>query len=250
MYGNNYAVLRDIAKDVFGEASKLVKPIDATHRKNGLGDPLTGDEVVVFGKYWGNELPLPRPKEISGRAASTYYVDWILAKISAHGDLEEIIAVEVQTIDTTGSYLDQATKFFAGEVYSGGSSKSPEYSNSGMNWENVNKRILPQLIYKGHVLRREEKCQKGLFFVCPKQVYDRIRNRLGGSMHAYRPQPGSITFRSYELDETAQPGQHLEMKLHGQFTTTVDQVALAFTSPMNLPEQDVYAQAIQKALGY
>ena len=52
----------------------------------------------------------------------------------------------------------------------GGTDRSPEYSNAGMNWENVNKRILPQLIYKGHVLRREELCRKGLFFVCPKHV--------------------------------------------------------------------------------
>jgi hypothetical protein len=40
------------------------------------------------------------------------------------------------------------------------------------------------------------------------------------------------------------------MTLHGQFTTTVDQVALAFTSPMNLPDEDVYAGAIKRALGY
>lgn len=33
-----------------------------------------------------------------------------------------------------------------------------------------------------------------------------------------------------------------------EFTTTVDQVALAFTSPMNLPDQDVYEKAITKAV--
>ncbi len=42
------------------------------------------------------------------------------------------------------------------------------YSKAGVNWENVSKRILPQLIYKGYVLRRERLCSKGLFFVCPK----------------------------------------------------------------------------------
>jgi len=35
---------------------------------------------------------------------------------------------------------------------------------------------------------------------------------------------------------------------NAQFTTTVDQVATAFTSPMNLPEQNVYANAINLAL--
>ena len=57
-----------------------------------------------------------------------------------------------------------------------------------MNWENVNKRILPQIIYKGHVLRLEERCTKGLYFVCPKQVYSRIRERLGGNLRADPPE--------------------------------------------------------------
>ena len=34
----------------------------------------------------------------------------------------------------------------------------------------------------------------------------------------------------------------------GQFTTTIDQVALAFTAPANLPPAGVYEQAIQAEL--
>ncbi len=242
MYSENYRALRELAEEVFGADCILLKPSE-------VGNVLTGKEVVVFGKYWGNELPLPRPKGAKAGRSSTYYVDWILAKLTTEGDLRELIAVEVQTIDTTGSYLDQAQQFFKREAFTGGSSQNPQFSDAGMNWENVNKRILPQLIYKGHVLRREEKCKKGLFFVCPKQVYDRIRDRLGGKMMTYKPQPGSITFRSYELEEAGPAGTQRAMTLHGQFTTTVDQVALAFTSPMNLPDEDVYAEAINKALG-
>ncbi len=250
MYAEQFRALRELAEEVFGSDCLLIKPTAAFERHSGLGDALTGKEVVVFGKYWGNELPLPRPKGAKATRVSTYYVDWILAKLTATGELDEIIAVEVQTIDTTGNYSNQAQAFFDGQDFAGGTTRSPQYSNAGMNWENVNKRILPQLIYKGHVLRREEKCKKGLFFVCPKQVYDRIRDRLGGAMMTYRPQPGSITFRSYELDDIGDLGTHRAMRLHGQFTTTVDQVALAFTSPMNLPESDVYADAIRKALRF
>ncbi|KAA8610881.1 hypothetical protein AL037_11595 [Salipiger aestuarii] len=248
MYGESFLALKDLAEEAFGPGCTLIKPSEAQERIVGLGAKLNGSEVVVFGKYWGKELPLPRPKGRGAKSASTYYVDWVLARLNAAGELGEIIAVEVQTIDTTGSYRDQAERFFEGEPYVGGSSRSPDYSAAGMNWENVNKRILPQLIYKGHVLRREELCKKGLFFVCPKQVYDRILDRLGGHLHDYRPGQGTITFRSYELGPQGAPGTHRAMTLHGQFTTTVDQVALAFTSPMNLPEADVYAAAINKAL--
>ena len=38
------------------------------------------------------------------------------------------------------------------------------------------------------------------------------------------------------------------MTLSAQFTTTVDQIALAFTAPVNLPDQNVYAAAINAAL--
>ncbi len=177
-----------------------------------------------------------------------YYVDWILARMSADGDMAELTAVEVQTIDTTGNYSDQAQKFFAGEAYIDGRGRTPGYSNAGMNWENVNKRILPQLIYKGHVLRREERCSKGLFFVCPRQVFDRIRDRLGGTLHEYRPGNGTITFRSYQLGGGSPDGQSRDLEFFDQFTTTVDQVALAFTSPMNLPDMNVYSAAITAAL--
>lgn len=248
MYGEDFLALKDLAEDAFGPGCTLIKPTEAQERKVGLGPALTGSEIVVFGKYWGKELPLPRPKGKDVGRASTYYVDWVLARLTNAGEIDEIIAVEVQTIDTTGSYRNQSESFFKGEQFAGGTVRSPSYSNAGMNWENVNKRILPQLIYKGHVLRREELCRKGLFFVCPKQVYDRIRDRLGGNMHDYKPGQGTITFRSYELGEAGKPGTQRKMSLHGQFTTTVDQVALAFTSPMNLPDADVYAAAINKAL--
>tara|TARA_R110002072_G_scaffold35177_51_gene104475 strand:+ start:628 stop:1146 length:519 start_codon:yes stop_codon:yes gene_type:complete len=168
--------------------------------------------------------------------------------MSADGDMAELTAVEVQTIDTTGNYSDQAQKFFAGEAYIDGRGRTPGYSNAGMNWENVNKRILPQLIYKGHVLRREERCSKGLFFVCPRQVFDRIRDRLGGTLHEYRPGNGTITFRSYQLGGGSPDGQSRDLEFFDQFTTTVDQVALAFTSPMNLPDMNVYSAAITAAL--
>jgi hypothetical protein len=208
---------------------------------------VTGNEVAVFGRYWGQELPLPRPKGTGG-VRRQYYVDWILAKLSPQGDLKELTAVEVQTIDTTGNYSEQSKSFFENKAFTDKRGRSPGFSNAGMNWENVNKRILPQVIYKGHVLRRETKCTKGLFFVCPMQVFHKIRERLGGPLHEYDPGNGTITFRAYELGPVAADGACRRVVFANQFTTTVDQVALAFTSPMNLPDRNVYEAAIRKAL--
>jgi hypothetical protein len=246
LYAGSFRILKDIAEATFGAGVELIRPSDAAIRR--LTGEFTGNEVAVFGRYWGQELPLPRPPGTNNSETRKYYVDWMLAKLGASGELAEITAVEVQTIDTTGNYSDQAQTFFASQSFTDQQGRNPGYSEAGMNWENVNKRILPQLIYKGHVLRLETKCTKGLFFVCPKQVYERIRDRLGGNMHTYQPHTGAITFRSYELGPETEPGQLRTLDYVGQFTTTVDQVALAFTAPMNLPAPNVYEAAIKAAL--
>ncbi len=103
-------------------------------------------------------------------------MDWILALLSPEGTLQEFVAVEVQAIDTTGNYRAERDAHMNGQAFTG-------YSEAGVNWENVSKRILPQLIYKGHVLRRERLCKKGLFFVCPTPVYQKS---VEGSAEIYR----------------------------------------------------------------
>lgn len=246
LYADKFRILTDVASEAFGPDTELVKPPEITRRRQS--GTISGNEVAVFGRYWGQELPLPRPPGAGSSSTRQYYVDWILARIGGDGHLRELTALEVQTIDTTGNYSDQVQRFFAGRPYTDKKGRSPGYSDAGMNWENVNKRILPQIIYKGHVLRREARCTKGLFFVCPNKVYDRIRERLGGNLHEYNPGNGTITFRSYEPGPAVPQGHQRDLVFSNQFTTTVDQVALAFTSPMNLPAQNVYEAAINTAL--
>lgn len=228
MYANEYRILLDVAIDAFGPKVRLCRS-----KRQLMRD---GKDVVVFGKKWGKELRLP-----SRRAKGGYFVDWVLALIDPSGNLSEFVAVEVQTMDTTGSY--EAT---VRTLYEGG--LEPEPSKAGINWENVNKRILPQIIYKGHVIRLERLCKKGLYFICPEPVYLRIAERLGGNLTNYPPQPGALTFMWYGLGPSPKVGESFGLALSGRLTTTVDQVALAFTSPRNLPEPGVYELAISQAL--
>lgn len=228
LYANNYAILRDIARIAFGPVIPLMpaNAITAT----------TGECVAVFGKGWGKELRLPN----RGRSGG-YFVDWVLARISATGELIEFIAVEVQSIDTTGNYRNERQAYLHERQFQG-------TSTAGFNWENVNKRILPQIIYKGHVLRQEPLCQKGLFFVCPTPVYQKISERLGGGLRPYRAQPGALTIMWYDIGPDAPTGELRALQSVGQSTTTIDQVALAFTAPSNLPPAQVYETAIRASL--
>jgi len=144
-------------------------------------------------------------------------------------------------MDTTGSYEAQVHQWL-------GTGTVLKEKSSNINWENVSKRILPQIIFKGHVLRQEQLCKKGMYFICPSPVYNRIITRLGGSLRPYHPQPGALTFRQYDVGEPVTAGTVRPLEFKGQMTTTVDQVALAFTSPSNLPAPGVYEQAIRAEL--
>ena len=86
------------------------------------------------------------------------------------------------------------------------------------------------------------------FFVCPQPVYDKIRERLGGNLLAYNLQPGSLSLMWYDVAGSAEAGKSRELQFKGRFTTTADQIALAFTSPSNLPEENVYEAAIRAEL--
>lgn len=235
LYADDYRILSDIADRVFGPNLKLVAGRDAVDYSIDSREAC----VAVFGKGWGGELRLPQKSKKGG-----YFVDWVLAKISEEGDLVEFVAVEVQTIDTTGTYRPGYDALKQDGLV--------EKTTAGLNWENVAKRILPQLIYKGQILQREELCKSGLFFVCPEPVFRRIMERLGGQdgLVRYALQPASITFAVYDYDFSSEPSDETLVPLKNTLnhSTTVYKVQEAFNN-VTLPIENVYRDAIRRALG-
>lgn len=244
LYADGHAVLLDVARQAFGPSVLLTTMQEIKRRRDA--NCIQGNEVAVFGKYWGNELSIPQPgdEDLMGG----FYIDYVLARLNPDGQLSEFTAVEVQTIDTTGTYKAQADAFFSQQHFIDGQGNDPGWTTAGLNWANVSKRILPQLIYKGYVLRREALCHKGLFFVCPSAVLRRIFNRLGGKMLDYPLAAGTITFQAYDLGPAQKSGTNRTLVKGETFTTTVEQVAYAFVSPVNLPNMGVYEKAVRTAL--
>ncbi len=235
LYSDGYKILHDISSIAFGEDIKLASGQDAVSFALKNKKPC----IAVFGKRWGGELRLPQRSGSGG-----YFVDWVLAKLDASGELEDFTAVEVQTIDTTGNYRIGISKLKE--------NRNIVKTTAGLNWENVSKRIIPQLIYKGQVLQREEMCKKGIFFVCPGPVFQRIVNRLGGidKLIRYTLQPASITFMVYDHDLSTEfiEGKITHIKKSICHTTTVYKLQEAFNNVI-LPSENVYRDAILKALG-
>lgn len=236
LYADDYRILSDVAEKAFSQGLQLVAGSRAQSEAKRLGEQV----VAVFGKRWGGELRLPQRQGTGG-----YFVDWVLALVDPSMGLVEFVAIEVQTIDTTGNYRASRTALLQ-------PGRHIAESVTGLNWENVNKRILPQLIYKGQVLQREEHCKKGLFFVCPTPVYNRVMNRLGGEagLTTVTLQPAAITFMAYDYADPslAQPGVPMPLSLEVQHTTTVYKLQERFNN-IELPEANVYRDAVKVALG-
>ena len=233
MYAENYKMLSTIAEKAFRVKLNLYSgrlAVAKAKQENGA--------IAVFGHGWGGELPLPKRQ---GRGS--YYVDWILARLDGTGELVEFTAIEVQTIDTTGSYKNARSALIDRQAI--------EKDTVGLNWENVSKRIIPQIIYKGQVLQREELCRSGLYFVCPKPVFDRVIERLGGKdkLPQFPTQPAAIHFVAYDYleNETVEDGKIRPLGIIEEYCTTVYKVQEAF-SAVDLPEQNVYRDAIMKSL--
>lgn len=233
MYADNYAMLREISRMAFGKVLNLYSGRIAVGKaKEEKG------AIAVFGHGWGGELRLPQRK-----GTGAYFVDWVLARLDSHGNLVEFTAIEVQTIDTTGNYQTARQYLLDGrQIVS---------DTVGLNWENVNKRIIPQLIYKGQVLQREDLCKSGLFFVSPKPVYDRVLERLGGKekIPTFPSQPASIHFIAYDITSphVGMDGEIMPLEVIEECCTTVYKVQEAF-SAVTLPEGNVYREAILQSL--
>ncbi len=236
LYGDDYRILQDVVRTAWGDNIPLIP--------RGVPLPESGSFVTPFGQKQGHEIRISY-KELKG--ASKFSIDWILAKVDEQRNLEGFVAVEVQTVDTTGNY-QQAFWDLANahdrRVIKG--VPRPPKAAASFNFENVNKRILPQLITKGHILRREPLCNKGLFFICPTAIHERMMTRVG-HLDDYPIQSGSITFLAYSIDETSDLLPR-PLILDKVTTTTTDQLYLALSSPKQLPPQGVYEHAIRKAL--
>ncbi len=243
LYGNNFEVIRRIAQDCFGSRAELIADDVAESRRRSSG--LTGNEVVVYGQGFSGEIGIRAPTADEGVEGS-FKIDFLLTRVDEALKPISFVAVEVQTIDTTDSYSEASKAYYAATEID--ASPGLIETRAGFNWENVSKRILPQLIYKGHALRREANAQFGLYFVLPHAVFEKIKTRIGGRLLEYPRGPGTITFHSYELGE-AIPNGPREILLQETFTTTVEQIAFAFVSPQNLPPLGVYEKALADKLG-
>lgn len=164
--------------------------------------------VVAFGQGSGNEVSV---SSANGRLS----MDWVLQKYKKNpsGNLVPVsfVGVEVQSIDITGNYRDtwaayekMKMKLEVGQIPNSG---------HGLNWANVHKRLIPQIIRKGNVYSEANNCT-GFFFVLPDAVYIKFEEILGISdgkrmlSEQHAPSKSNLTIVTYNLGARVPEGHN------------------------------------------
>ncbi|MWB97651.1 hypothetical protein GB864_03645 [Agromyces sp. MMS17-SY077] len=246
MYFDDFAVLRQVAEIAFKDLDVQVGADDLPLLVPGAQVKVHAsnsgrNRVGVFGQGWQNsgEIKLPPAMPEGGE----YSIDYVLVAVDPTGALLSFAPVEVQTIDISNSYRESISQLQE--------DRTIRSSQFGMNWENVNKRILPQLIVKGLMLQAERLCSSGIFFITPEPVFDRIMTRLGGieRLRIIPTQPGSITFMRYQQQASGwMAGAPIPVGSLHPLTISTSDMSIAFISPLHLPPAGSYESRIQNRL--
>ncbi len=219
LYANGYASLKSCVIDAFSRDIPVCTPKEYSEHKKR--QTLPDDFVVLLGKNSGREISLSNPGVIK------LSLDWVMARL-INGKLTSVIPCEVQSIDITGNYRDNW------RAYSVEAPEIPD-SNHGMNWANVWKRLIPQLILKSSIAATSKLCRSGIYFVIPNRVYVQFEKLVGDVPKVDKPEDGILNVMTYELGPQVTHGSIRTIVRNRTLRMSAVEFAKAFASGKQLP---------------
>ena len=193
--------------------------------------------VVALGKNSGKEVQI-------GRSLS---MDWVLAHVVS-GKLVNYTGIEVQSIDITGNYRDawHAYKNLTSQT----KAEDIPSSDHGLNWANVHKRLIPQLIRKSVVYSRSKLVTNGMYFIVPEIVYNKFEDVIGSDIPLVdHVGPDILTVHTYQLGDTVASGNQRELEPARTIRFTLEEFSNRFISGPNLPTGEELDTAVARVLG-
>ncbi len=172
-------------------------------------------------------------------------MDWVLAKVEG-GHLGAYVGVEVQSIDITGNYRDN---WYGYKNLTESSGLIPK-SDHGMNWANVHKRLIPQLIRKGLIYAGSNLVGSGLYFVLPEIVYRKFEDVIGSDIPLVDSGgPDVLTVHTYGLSDPVAYGEQRHLVLHREIRFRLEEFSQRFIAGANLPSGGDLDNAVRRGLG-
>lgn len=230
LYERNYSILREIAKEVFDEKLEFLMYEQFIPQREKVKSC-----IVALGQNSGKEVKI----------GTNLSMDWVLAKIVG-GELVEYVGVEVQSIDITGNYRD------AWHCYKNLTLQTVQIPSSGhgMNWANVHKRLIPQIIRKGLIYSRSSLVKAGLYFVVPDIVYCKFEQIIGHDIPLLTEGDKDVlTIHTYELSPVVNHGEQRSLILKRNLRFSLDEFSQRFISGPNLPSGLQLDVAVKRVLG-
>jgi hypothetical protein len=227
-YEKNYTHLRSVSDDCFPGVKFMMYNEFLAHSGS---EPI----VVALGHNSGKEVKL----------SQHFSMDWILALI-IDGHLIEYTGIEVQSIDITNNYRDA---WYSYRDLEANEDTRIVASEHGLNWANVHKRIIPQLIRKGAIFARSSLVKTGMHFIVPEVVYQKFEDVIGSDIPLLKTHgPGQITVRTYELSPPVSPGKQRELLLKRKIHFSLNEFSRRFVEGPSFISGEDLDNAVKRVL--
>lgn len=219
LYADNYRALKACIEDATGK--KLPAFMAFEYSKLKKENQLPKEYVVLLGHSSGREISLSNPGVIQ------LSLDWVMVYMKGENP-ELVIPCEVQSIDITGNYHKNW------EAYSKEAAAIPD-SRHGMNWANVWKRLIPQLILKSSIAVTSNLCRKGLYFVVPERVYCQFDKIVGSVKSLPEAAHGALNVMTYKLGDPVTSGKIRDLEHIRTVRMKATEFAASFASGKQMP---------------
>jgi len=224
LYAKNYETIKLVSRDAFGKLPFML--FDEYIKKSSQ----KLECIVALGQNSGREVKLAKMS-----------MDWILAHIK-NGALVEYVGIEVQSIDITGNYRD---------AWYAARDRKPVIppSGHGLNWANVHKRLIPQIIRKSLIYSKSTFVKKGLYFIVPEAVYQRFEEIIGADIPTVSlSSKDVITVFTYDLEGPVPRGEMRRLVQKRTVRFKLDEFSARFITGPNLPAGKALDDKIRQIL--
>jgi hypothetical protein len=187
LHGDWFATLRVVASECFGAPRFIVggSKLDLANRLSETISPavVAHSGVDVMGK-------------------SKVHFDWLLQHYDYHQKMGGFAAVQTLTMDISGSY--RACLEGYREIHAGKKSTIPPSTHS-VNWPNLQKKIMPDIIKRGLILAETSKCW-GNYLLVSETTYGRLSAFFEGVPERAQIAGEILSIRVYTPDRTTTSG--------------------------------------------
>lgn len=201
LYQKNYQIFQDLVGEVWGVDVPLIIGGSLSQlREKAL---MHSRSAIAFGQTSGTEIGVNSNGQMS--------MDWVIQFYERETQKlvpRTFLGIEVQSIDITGNYRDNWTSYAKMKrtgVLPNHSSAVAD-SGHGLNWANVHKRLIPQIIRKGNVYRGSSRCD-GFYFIAPEMVYQKFEEVIGQLPPLDGPAKDRLSIKTYSLGPSVPDGQ-------------------------------------------